>query len=54
MTRVLDVYFRDTKAGLLCRLDDGLLTFAYNARLSSGPTIVCDLVLDAPARRTLW
>lgn len=30
MTRVLDVYFRDTKAGVLGRLDDGLLTFAYD------------------------
>jgi serine/threonine-protein kinase HipA len=30
MTRVLDVYFRDTKAGVLSRLDDGLLTFAYD------------------------
>ena len=30
MTRVLDVYFRDAKAGVLGRLDDGLLTFAYD------------------------
>src|SRR5690606_38551013 len=30
MTRVLDVYFRETKAGVLGRLDDGLLTFAYD------------------------
>jgi serine/threonine-protein kinase HipA len=30
MTRVLDVHFRDTKAGVIGRLDDGLLTFAYD------------------------
>lgn len=31
MTRALDVYFCDTKAGVLSRLDDGLLTFAYDS-----------------------
>ncbi len=30
MTREMDVYFRDTKAGVLGRLDDGLLTFVYD------------------------
>lgn len=30
MTRVLDVYFRETKAGVLAQLDDGLLTFTYD------------------------
>lgn len=30
MTRVLDVYFRETRAGVFGRLDDGLLTFTYD------------------------
>ena len=30
MIRVLHVYFRETKAGVLARLDDGLLTFTYD------------------------
>lgn len=30
MTRLLDVYFRETKAGVLSQLEDGVLTFAYD------------------------
>lgn len=30
MTRLLGVYFRETKAGVLGRLDDGMLAFTYD------------------------
>jgi serine/threonine-protein kinase HipA len=30
MSDLLDVYFRETKAGVLARLDDGMLTFSYD------------------------
>lgn len=36
MTRLLDVYFRETKAGVLGRLDDGMLAFTYDGAYLAG------------------
>jgi len=51
MTRLLDVYFRETKAGVLGRLEDGMLTFTLDD--CTGCQFVCDWCTETDGNRDL-